>query len=132
MSIIKNYKDKLKQNTSKIKLAILKYITPVEYIEFTFKMLMVFSPVKVETCLWYSTMLLVSFIIVSLIAPIAVTTTSCIMATLFSVCFNLVFCWWRKKVDKKGKFDYTIAEVRIKDKSVDTSVNVPKDLEKYI
>lgn len=128
MHILNNVKDNLKN----VKVSFIKYLTPVEYIEFTIKMLLVLDKAKVDFCLWLSTVILVVLLILNSFWSIAINSFNIIIAIVISVVINLLFTSFRSRKNKSSSIDYELKDVKVKNKNLDVSVDVPDSLKKYI
>lgn len=128
MHILNNVKDNLKN----VKVSFIKYLTPVEYVEFTIKMLLVLDKAKVDFCLWLSTVILVVLLILNSFWSIAINSFNIIIAIVISVVINLLFTSFRSRKNKSSSIDYELKDVKVKNKNLDVSVDVPDSLKKYI
>lgn len=122
----------LKDNLKNVKVSFIKYLTPVEYIEFTIKMLLVLDKSKVDFCLWLSTVILVVLLLLNSFWSIAISSFNIIIAIVISVIINLLFTTFRAKKNKSSSIDYELKDVKVKNKDLDISVDVPDTLKKYI
>lgn len=127
MSILNKLKDSM---GDKLKL-ILQVLTPLEYIEYVCKMLLVIDHSKVELCLLFGVILNIVIMLSGIIFNIGIKSSGLISSSVFSFIIYLCFSWFRKSKAKKTVTNYEIGEIKVQPIVVE-DFEIPDTLRRYI
>lgn len=122
--------EKLKDNCSGYIKSLLKILTPLDYLEYVFKMLLVLNLRKVEMCLILSIVLNVTIMLSGLIFNIGIKPMGLITSCVFSFITYAGVTLFRRKKSKKSVTNYEVGEVRVVPIEVE-DFEIPESLNRY-
>jgi len=135
MSILDNKMFKsFKDSLSTVKVTVAKILTPVTYMEYCFKFILVLDNKRIKVVFKISSILIVFLVILRIIFPSYVRLSSLVLCLCYNIIlFTIIIKWKERKKKKNNDKSYKHNENKIKVRHQDLKVSeLPSQLKKIL